>query len=397
MKPPVVTPSSSGSGTCPGQPPHSSPEDAPKPAPAGRSSSAVRPSAVVIGGGIGGLATAIALRSDGWQVDVLERADAAPPAGTALGLWPSALAALDALGIGTAVRNLGRPQTGGAFLRPDGRRIAVLDVAGLARRTGDAVHLLSRPALLGLLHDAAGPGAVRFGAPVDGGRLPALEAAYDLVIAADGLNSRARTALFGPAYRAVYAGATGWRGTVTGDIGTYTETWGEGRRFGITPQEGGRTNWFAAAPEPPGARSPDGEPAALRARFGHWHAAVRDILDRLEEGEVLRHDLYHLDLPLPRYFSGRTVLLGDAAHAMTPDLGRGACEALLDAVELASALRAAPDIPSALRAYDAKRRPATQRLARTARAMNRMARVRRCTGARNAVLRAALTIGGPPP
>ncbi|MFI9050962.1 FAD-dependent monooxygenase [Streptomyces sp. NPDC053427] len=360
------------------------------------SSPGARSSAVVIGGGIGGLAAAIALRADGWRVEILERADAAPPAGTALGLWPTALAALDALGIGGAVRDLGRPATGGAFLRPDGRRIAALDVAGPARRTGDVVHLLSHPALLGLLRGAAGPGAVRFGAPVDADRLPGLEAAYDLVIAADGLNSRARTALFGPAYRPVYVGATGWRGTVAGDTGTCTETWGEGRRFGVTPQEGGRTNWFATGPAPEGARSPDGEIAALRARFGHWHPAVRDVLDRLEEGEVLRHDLYRLAPPLPRYFAGRTVLIGDAAHAMTPDLGRGACEALLDAVALAAALRTAPDVPTALRAYDAGRRPATQRLARLSRAMNRMSRVRRGTGARDALLRAALALGGPP-
>ncbi|MFG2142381.1 FAD-dependent monooxygenase [Streptomyces sp. NPDC048650] len=367
-----------------------------QPSPHGWSAPGPRPRALVVGGGIGGLAAAIALRRDGWRVEVRERAGAVPSTGTALGLWPAALRALDQLGIGGAVRNLGRPQTGGAFLRPDGRRIATLDIAGLARRTGDTVHLLSRPALLGLLHDAAGPGTVRFGAPVDGARLPALERAYDLVVAADGADSRVREALFGPAYRAVYAGTTGWRGTVDGDTGMVTETWGEGRRFGITPQEGGRTNWFAAAPEPAGSHSPEGEIAALRARFGHWHAAVRDILDRLEEGEVLRHDLCRLDPPLPRHFAGRTVLIGDAAHAMTPDLGRGACEALVDAVELASALRAAPDVPTALRAYDARRRPPTRRLARTARAMSRMARVRRCTSARNAVLRAALTLGGPP-
>jgi 2-polyprenyl-6-methoxyphenol hydroxylase-like FAD-dependent oxidoreductase len=93
---------------------------------------------------------------------------------------------------------------------------------------------------------------------------------------------------------------------------------------------------------------------------------------------------------------GRTALIGDAARAMTPDLGRGACEALVDGVELAAALRAAPDVPAALRAYDARRRPHTRRMARMARVMSRMARMRHCTGARNAVLRAALAVGGPP-
>ncbi|MEV5599652.1 FAD-dependent monooxygenase [Streptomyces sp. NPDC052496] len=349
--------------------------------------------AVVVGGGIGGLATALHLRAGGWSVDVFERARRLPAAGTALGLWPGALAALDTLGLGEQVRDLSRPQTAGAFLRPDGGRIATLDVAALQRRTGDVVRLISRPELLGLLYEAAG-GQVTFASPVDDIR--SLEGAYDVVVAADGLNSAARTTLFGPRYRARYAGASSWRGTVDGDTGAVTETWGEGLRFGITPTTGGRTNWFACAVEPEGRREPGREADVLRSRFGHWHAGVRRVLERLDESGVLRLDLYYLDPPLPSYVRGRTALIGDAAHAMTPDLGRGACEALVDAVELAAALRVSPQVTTALRTYDHARRSATQRLVRTARLMNRMAHARRLTGLRNAAMRAALTLGGPP-
>ncbi|KAA6213187.1 2-polyprenyl-6-methoxyphenol hydroxylase [Streptomyces albofaciens JCM 4342] len=349
--------------------------------------------AAVVGGGIGGLATALHLRAGGWSVDVFERARTLPAAGTALGLWPGALAALDVLGVGERVRDTSRPQTTGAFLRPDGGRIAALDVAALQRRTGDVVRLISRPELLAVLYEANG-GAVTFGRPAEDVR--ALEDAYDVVIAADGLNSAARRTLFGPRHRARYVGASSWRGTVDGDTGAVTETWGEGLRFGITPTTGGRTNWFACAVAPEGQRDPGREVAALRARFGHWHTGVRHVLEQLTEPEVLRLDLYHLDPPLPSYVRGRTALLGDAAHAMTPDLGRGACEALVDAVVLARSLRASSGVAAALRAYDAERRAVTQRLARTARLMNRMARVRRLTGVRNAAMRAAVTWGGPP-
>ncbi|WP_432145256.1 FAD-dependent monooxygenase [Streptomyces sp. bgisy084] len=147
---------------------------------------------------------------------------------------------------------------------------------------------------------------------------------------------------------------------------------------------------------PEGQRDPGREADTLRGWFGHWHAGVRDILDRLAEPEVLRLDLYYLDPPLPSYVRGRTALIGDAAHAMTPDLGRGACEALVDAVELARSLTAAPDVPAALRAYDRARRPATQRLVRAARLMNRMAHARRLPALRNAALWTAVTVGGGP-
>jgi len=248
--------------------------------------------AAVVGGGIGGLATALFLRRSGWSVEVFERADHLPATGTALGLWPTALAALDALGVGAQVRSLSRPQTSGAFLRPDGGRIATLDLAAMKRRTGEVGRLISRPDLLSLLHTAAGE--ITFGERI--ADIQALEGSYDVVIAADGLNSAARTALFGPRHRPRYVGASSWRGTVDGETGGSTETWGEGLRFGITPSSGGRTNWFA--------------------------------------------------------------------------------------------------VPTALRTYDRARRPATRRLVRTARLMNRMAHARRLPGLRNAALRTAVTVGG---
>ncbi len=353
--------------------------------------------AAIIGAGIGGLAAAAALGRAGWRVTVLERGPDLTGPGTALGIWPGALRALDSLGVGDRVRAEGVPQRAGAFRRPDGSRIGTLSVAGLERRTGEAVRLLSRPALVRILADAVPPGAIRFGSPADA---RTLTAGHDVVVAADGVFSRTRTALFGDDHRARYAGMTIWRGWLDGlPVDALTETWGRGVKFGVTPQEGGRANWYAAATAPEGTIEPTADESLrrLRALVGSWHDPIPALLDRVTPDRLLRHDLYVVR-PLPTFVRGTTALIGDAAHAMTPDLGRGACEAVTDAVALADALAdvpagaAAGGVAAALRRYDAVRRPTVQRLHRASGAANRLAAWQRGTRFRDAALRLALRV-----
>lgn len=355
--------------------------------------------ALIIGGGIGGLACAGHLCRNGWQVEVRERAAGLPASGTALGMWPGALRALDVLGLGEEVRSRGRGQSAGAFLRADGTRIADVDVAGLERRTGDTVRLISRPTLLRTLSAPLPDGVLRFGAAVEDAREAADAGEYDVVVAADGLHSRARPLLFGDAYTVRYTGVTCWRGTVDGETDTTTETWGHASRFGVTPHERGRTNWFACVRAPWRAVPAGGDLAALRTRFGAWHAQVRRVLDELEKAGgagVLRHDLCDLARPLPGYVRGRVALLGDAAHAMTPDLGRGACEALIDGVTLARELVRRPRVADALAAYDAVRRRPTQRLARASAWLNRAVHTPGAAPFRDPAVRLLLALSSPP-
>jgi 2-polyprenyl-6-methoxyphenol hydroxylase-like FAD-dependent oxidoreductase len=136
--------------------------------------------------------------------------------------------------------------------------------------------------------------------------------------------------------------------------------WGRGERFGYAPLPDGRVYCYATANAPEGAS--DGGLPELRRRFGSWHHPIPALLEAADPGAVLHHDLYELP-QLKTYTCGTVVLAGDAAHAMTPNLGQGACQALEDAVVLGNVMASG----GGLTAYDRQRRPRTQMIARRSR------------------------------
>lgn len=371
------------------------------------------PRALIIGAGIAGTATAIGLTRAGWDVILHERATHPETSGAALGMWPTAITALDQLGLGDAARAVATPQRAGAVRRPDGTLLARLDAERITRHPGDHVRLVARRDLARILGDALPAGAIRYDSAVRGsaddvarGRVDVetgdttgdtadSSALADVVVVADGVFSAHRTALLGERYRARYTGQSALRGRVAVVTHEVIETWGAGRRFGVTPYRDGTTNWYASLDAPRGQRAAGGEVALLRELFAGWHDPIGQVLDALTEDGVMRHDLYDVHPHLPTYVAGRAVLVGDAAHGMTPDLGRGACEALVDAVTLTRCLTGtegrlrAGDVDGALARYDRLRRRPTQRLQSLARTMGRVAHARRLTGARDLLLRVA--------
>ncbi|MEV0947024.1 FAD-dependent monooxygenase [Rhodococcus sp. NPDC049939] len=333
-------------------------------------------SAAILGAGIGGLAIAGLLSRAGWHVEVFERAPNLPTSGTALGMWPHALTALDAVGVGDRVREAGSPPHRGSFLRPDGSVIGTID------NTSRTTYMLSRPALLAALHEALPTGAVAFDTPA-----PPLDAltSHDVTIGADGLRSATRRQLFGDGYEPLYTGVTAWRGWVPGHRDEASETWDKSALFGITPRDGDLVNWYACVRADEGF---DGGIDYLRSRFGTWHTEVGAVLEAVTPDAMLHHDLYE-SRALPSYVSGRTALLGDAAHAMAPNLGRGASEALVDAATLGRLLTHSNDIRDALLRYDRARRRPTHRLVRGSRIMSAVAMTRHLRPTRDLAVKLA--------
>lgn len=321
----------------------------------------------MVGGGVGGLATALALQGAGWDVSVRERATVLEAGGTGLVLWPNALRCLRSLGVLDAVGARGTELSESRLLRPDGRTLSRVGVA--APDEGGALGVL-RPDLVEVLADALAPGSLALGAPVS----DPLDLDADLVVAADGLRSVVRTALW-PAAQSVARGCTVWRAVLPrleGPPGRplgLEETWGPGVRFGVVPVGVGSTYVYAVAP----ADGDRAEPGPLREWFEEWHEPVPTVLGLLEPHGWLRHDVHDLrpgGTPLHR---GRYALVGDAGHAMEPNLGQGACLALEDAVVLAHSLSGQDSVEAGLEAYGAARGPRVAALARRSRQIGRMA------------------------
>ena len=328
-------------------------------------------SAVVVGAGIGGVTAASVLARAGWRVTVLERAPELGEVGAGISIWPAALRVLDDLGVGEKLRGETSLSGSAGVRRPDGKWLAAIDPSGyeLPRLVHRArLHEAIRESLPDTVEIRTGVTVTS--ATADGelaiGSRETLTA--ELVVAADGVRSAIRRSLLPGGRAPRYAGYTAYRGIApAGIVDTGGETWGRAQRFGYVRMVDGRCYWYATRNVAEGTSSAQTAHADVLRYFGDWHDPIPELLRRTPADEVLINDLYDLELPLPSFAHGRVALLGDAAHAMTPNLGQGACAAIEDAAALVRALDDEPDVVTALAAYDSERRKPTAKLVRRSR------------------------------
>ena len=322
---------------------------------------------VIAGAGIGGLTLAVALKRRAVRVRVFERASQLTTAGAGIALPANGVRALQKLGLCATVANAGMVVERAAILDWRGRQLgSEVDLTDVYNTMGASLVALHRARLHALLLDAVGPDVVTTGvqvasfeqdagsvhvALIDGRRIEA-----ELLVGADGLHSSVRGQLVGNE-APVYSGYTSWRGvTPAGSVKVphrTSESWGHGERFGIVPIGFGEIYWFAVADAPPDGRDGDVH-RELMARFKSWHEPIAAIIAATPADRIMRTDICDRE-PIVRWHSGRVVLLGDAAHPMTPNLGQGAAQAIEDAVVLDECLAATSTIQDALMRYEQRR------------------------------------------
>jgi 2-polyprenyl-6-methoxyphenol hydroxylase-like FAD-dependent oxidoreductase len=341
---------------------------------------------LIVGAGIAGLTAAVALDRIGVKVEVVERATALTQAGTALSLWPNALAALDHIGLGQAVAGIGVEEPVGIGCRPSGEQIFQLDQSRLDRRLGMATQIVFRAELQRVLLEATKHIPTRLATSATSITEQGNEAVVELstgetlrahlVAACDGVHSIAREFVGNPAPR--FQNRTSWRAVLGGSsdlVPTARLTVGCGQQFVASPMGRGLVFWAAdiGLPEGTNAALVD-KKAFLQAAFEGWHDPISELIERTDEDQLVIADFYD---SVPRRLSaGPVVLLGDAAHPMTPDLGQGACQGIEDAVVLAACIDTEPDRPAALAKYESARLRRVRTMVRDSRRIGRIATVR---------------------
>ena len=325
---------------------------------------------LIAGGGVAGLALAPMLARNGVEVEVAERERAWRPAGTGMYLPGNAARALRALGLEEQVASRAVEIAGQRFYDRHGRLLCEVDVAELWAAVGPCL-ALRRADLHEVLREGARAVPIRLGLAVE--RLvqrdgivsvefsDATSGEYDLVIGADGIHSAVRRLTFEPTAAPRPVGQIGWRFMAPRppEVRTWSVMLGRGTAFLTLPLADDRVYCYcdvvSPRAHPTSQRDPRERLSELLSQFAEPAATLLDALDGAADIHVSTIEEVDLD----HWAHERVVLIGDAAHATSPNMAQGAAMALEDALVLTDCLHRIPAIPDAIAAFEARRRPRT--------------------------------------
>lgn len=340
----------------------------------------------ILGGGIAGLTAAIALKQMGIEATIFEAAPTIKPVGAGLVLAANAIKAYRRLGIAEKIIAKGQALSTLQILNQRGKVLTSADAIAISKKYDLHNFAIHRAALHETLLAELDPKQLIVNKKAIGFKRLADEKVIisfadgstyitDYLIVADGIHSAIRQQLL-PESTPRYSGYTCWRAVIDNpglQLNTATETWGKGSRFGIVPLAGDKIYWFACM------NAPQNDPinrtmkvADLQQLFQDFHHPVPTILKNTKDTALIWNDIIDLK-PISQFAFGNVILIGDAAHATTPNLGQGACQAIEDAIILADELKKHNTPSAAFAAFEKRRIPRTHYVVNTSWSMGKIA------------------------
>jgi len=326
----------------------------------------------IIGAGMGGLTTGIALKKFGHKVTIYEQAEKILPVGAAISLWSNGVKCLNYLSLTEQVAKLGGQMDQLAYIEGlTGDTMTQFSLLPLIEEVGQRPYPVARADLQNMLMDEFGREDIQLGKKMvelqeqkDGVLVKfadGTEIKTDLLIGADGTHSITRAYVLGEQVSRRYAGYVNWNGLVEiSEKLTPADQWttfvGQGKRVSLMPVADGKFYFFFDVPLPVGLENNRAEyKTLLKQYFEGWCAPVQHLIDALDEQKTNRVEIHDIE-PFAQFYKGRVVIVGDAAHSTTPDIGQGGCQAMEDAIYLARSLQINTlGLEDALKRYQNKR------------------------------------------
>jgi FAD-dependent urate hydroxylase len=337
---------------------------------------------VVIGAGIGGLTTGIALCQAGFHVEIFDKVRSLRPIGAGISLWSNGVKVLNRLGLGAQIAQIGGHMDRMQYRTLSGEILTDIPLQPLIDAVGQRPYPVARTDLQQILLDAYGDpvhlGMRCIGVEADDRSVTALfedgtQVQGDLLIAADGIHSSLREYVLGKTYQPQYRGYVNWNGLVSASEALAPpQTWviyvGNNQRASLMPVAGDRLYFFFDVPlSSDTTAEPEQYRAELSQHFAGWAAPIQTLIAQLNPQKVARLEIRDVG-PIDRLVRGRVALLGDAAHATCPDLGQGGCQAMEDGLMLAQYLQTTNiGVEDALKRYETDRKARTSAIVLKAR------------------------------
>lgn len=347
----------------------------------------MNPSISIIGGGIAGLTAAIALQKIGFEPMVFEAAPHMAPLGAGLVLASNAMKGLNKLGIDHEITAQGKLLTSFIISDEKGKTITKNESKDINGKYGLDNFAIHRADLHEVLLSKIKPTNIHIGKRAvtanqtgRGVKVIFEDGSVhdtDFLIVADGIHSAIRRSLL-PYSVPRYAGYTCWRAVIENKdfhSDNAHEIWGTKGRFGYVPLVRDRLYWFACVNAPKNSESMKRYTINdLQKRFGGFHKPIPEILSATKNENLIWNDILDIK-PIHQYAFRRIVVIGDAAHATTPNLGQGACQAIEDAVILASEMARSSNCEEAFRSFEKRRMKRTHFITNTSKLLGSMAQI----------------------